>query len=541
MRIQWLIGGVASFGLLLAAAACGGTDDPGLGGAPAEDAGSSGSNKKPGSSGSSGDTDPDDPGDDEKDSGKSSSSSGGPTLKSTTLVQGDLLLLGLAGDDAIYIEFGQDAATLNAVPIAGGTATKIAELGDEDDWLLNGGAVALWTNVDGARGTLNVWTRATGLKTNVAANSLVGGLFRATADGSRIAFTQDATVDGQGAPTSAPVGVRDTAAATNAASLTGTGANTGNALNIAAASGCAPRMSFAGKVFFATFCTGTTANATNAKLVSVADGTTATVVRLDAASGAPALKPVYSADSAGSKVFTIASANSAGMLITLGNTVARANLENDVADGFMLQDGSAVVFRTTGNALKKATTAAAPVVTPIVAADVKGILGASRDNKQVLFNKLDRSGNSPLIDINIVDHTAAAPAAIALVPTLAAVPAGFTGSSAHVVFIGDISQTGAKLKSVPVAGGTAKDLTDTVGAIPVGAGTGVVFASNPSQVGQAPNQFTISDIGYVDAVAAKPSKIADSVPEGEFALKDKRLVYSRFAQQGSGLYAVTLP
>ena len=47
-------------------------------------------------------------------------------------------------------------------------------------------------------------------------------LFRATADGSRIAFTQGVTVGDDG-PTSAPVGVRDTAATANAATLTGTG------------------------------------------------------------------------------------------------------------------------------------------------------------------------------------------------------------------------------------------------------------------------------------------------------------------------------
>ena len=65
--------------------------------------------------------------------------------------------------------------------------------------------------------------------------------------------------------------------------------------------------------------------------------------------------------------------------------------------------------------------------------------------------------------------------------------------------------------------------------------------SNPKQVGQAPNEFTVFDLAHVDAATGKVSTIADNVPEGEFGTKDKRIVYSRFTQQGSGLYAATLP
>ncbi|MBX3221392.1 MAG: hypothetical protein KF795_12785 [Labilithrix sp.] len=530
MRFQLFAGGVVSLGLVLAVAACGSSDaDPGAGAAD-QDAGSSGSsgNTPPGS----GDDDDDD------DTTKDGGSSGAPTLKSDSLVQGEVILAGIAGDDVIYLELAQAGASLHAVPLAGGAPTKIVDLGDDDDYLVNGGAVGIWTGVTGDLGTLNVWTRATLLKENVATASIVGGLFRASPDGSRIAFTQTVTTTMQGAPTSAQVGVRDTSAATNAVTLSGTAVNTGTAMNLAATA-CVPRMSFAGKVFFATFCAGTAADATNAKLVTVADGASA-IVRLDAANNAaPTLKPVFVADSTGTKLFTIATANSAGVLVNV-NPVSRTAIEDNVADGVMLPDGSAVVYRTTGNALKKLATAASSTPSA-VAADVKGLLRASADNKKVLFNKLDRQQNNPLIDINAVDHSAATPTPVALIPTAAAVPVGFSGDSTLVFFIGDISQTGAKLKSMPAAGGAAKVLTDTVGASPVSSGTGAVFASNPKQIGQAPNQFTVLEVGHVDAATGKVSKIADSIPEGEFLTKDKRLVYSRFAQQGSGLYAVTLP
>ena len=537
MRSQLLFGGVASLGLVLAVAACSGTDGV-TGAAPDADAGSSGSSgKKPGSSGSSGGEE------EEEDAGKSDSgtSSGEPSLKSDTLSQGDQQLMALAVDDAIYLEYGQ-TNTLYAVPIDGSAApTKIADLGEDDDFSISGGAVAVWTNLDAnGFGTLGVWTRATGMKSNVATKSGAGAFFEASPDGSRIAFTQNLALDNEEI-TSLEIGVRNTADATNAATLSGKTA-AGNAFNYAALD-CDATMSFVGKVFFAQFCSGTSANATNAKLVTVAaDGTA--VVRLDAATdganGTLKSKPSFVASSDGTKLFVIRSTNSAGRFITVGGTAGGTAIENDIANGTMLPDGSAVIYRTAGNVLKKATTAATPVITTLAAADAKGVLGFSPDAKQVLFHKLDPEEGNPLIDVNIVDHTAATPAPVALVPTLAAFPLGVNGASSHLVFIGDLSQTGAKLKSMPIAGGAAKTLGDSVGALLAKTGTGAVSISNPKKAPD-PNQFDISDITHYDTVTGKSSKIADSVPDGEIQVKGKRVVYSRYAPQGSGIYAVTLP
>ncbi len=538
MRSQILIGGVASIGLLLAVAACSdGTTDAGPG---SEDAGSSGSSGKSSSSSGSSGTDPDD----EKDAGKkkdAGSSSGGPTLSSDTLAQGDQQLLAIAGDDAIYFDFGQ-TTTLYAVPIAGSVApTKIADIGDNDDLLVNGGAVAVWTNIDAKGfGTLNVWTRATGLKTNVATGSGSGAFFRASEDGSRIAFTQNLAVDGSNKLVSLEVGVRDTSATTNAATLSGTTA-AGNAFNYASAAGdCAPSMGFAGKVFFAQFCTGTDANAKDAKLVTVAANGTQ-VVRLDAAANnaAGTLKGTSSfvPSEDGTKLY-VESKTGAGLFITVG-TAGGTLIENNVAEGFMLPDGSAVIYRTTGNVLKKATTATPPVPTTLAAADAKGLLGISPDGKNILFHKLDPQGDFDLVDVNIVDHTAATPSAVALVPTNTALPIGVNGANSHFVFATDITETGAKLSSIAIAGGAAKTLGDTLGAILAPAGTGALSITNVEE--EPDGQFTISDLTHYDTVTGKSSKVADSVPDGEIQVKAKRVVYTRYAAQGSGVYAVTLP
>ncbi len=541
MRSQLLFGGVASIGLVLAVAACSGTDGT-TGAAPGSDAGSSGSSggKKPGSSSGNDDTDDpdDDPDDDKKDAGPKTEG-----LKSDTLAQGDQQLFAIAGEDAIYLEYGQTANTLYAVPIDGsGAPTKIADLGDADDFSISGGAVAVWTNIDDVGfGTLGVWTRATGMKSNIATASGAGAFFEASEDGSRIAFTQNLALTAEEELTSLEIGVRDTSAASNAATLQGTTA-AGNAFNFAALD-CEPTMGFAGKVFFAQFCPGTGADATNAKLVTVAaDGTT--VVRLDAATNGAAgtlkASPAFVASDDGTKVFVVRSQNSAGRFITVGGAAGGTALENDIAAGTMLPDGSAVIYRTAGNVLKKATTAATPVVTTLAAADARGILGLSRDAKHVLFYKLDPESGNPLIDVSIVDHTAATPAPVELVPTRAAYPLGLNGPSSHFVFLGDLTQTGASLKSMPITGGAAKTLGDSVGALLASTGNGAVSVSN-SKKAPDPNQFEIADITYYDTVSGKSSKIADSVPDGEIQAKGKRIVYSRFAPQGSGIYAVTLP
>jgi hypothetical protein len=549
MRFQVLAGSVVALGLLLVAAAC--TTETIYQTVPGDtDAGSSGTSGRgssgKGTSGTSGgeeEEEEDAGGSSSSSSSSSSGSSGNPSqgIKSDVLAQGTLTLVGLAGDDAIYVEFSQSGNAIKAVPIAGGTPTKIADYNPDDPLGVAGGAVAIWTGVPATgpeRGTLNVWTRATGLKTDVATNS-VPGLFAASADGSRIAFTQGATVNGAGnALESAEVGIRDTAAAANAATLTGTGVGAGNAVNLATTS-CDPDWGFVGKVFIAAHCTGTSATAVNAKVLLVPDGATPTVTRLDASGSAtPAMQPFWLADATASKVLYMTTSTKQLRVREVGGDAI--NIDTDVAQPVLLSDGSAVIYRKTSGELVKATVAATPVTTPL-ATGVKSIVGLSGDQKQVLFHKLDRV--QQLADLHVVDHTAATPSPVVIEATASVLPAGFNGASSHVLFLGDVGATGASLKSIPVGGGTAKTIAQgTLGARAVSQGNGAIFLSNRKQLGQPPNTINVFDLSFVDTVAGgQPLKINDSMPQGEFRLKGKRLVYSKLAQQGSGLYAATLP
>ncbi len=548
MRFPLLAGSVFSLGLLLVASAC--TTETIIQTVPPDNAddGSSGSSGR-GSSGrkpstSSGGEEEEEEGSSSggSSSGGSSSggSSGGPSqgLKSDVLAQGTVSLLGLAGDDAIYFEFSQDTLSLRAVPIAGGAPTKIADIGDNDDAVVSGGAVAIWTSISGRRGTLNVWTRATGLKTNVATDS-VYGLFAASEDGTRIAFSQNATLNEEGtALQSTQVGIRDTDAASDAATLTGT-----TAVNLVTQS-CPPYWGFVGKVFIAAHCTGTASAgsiATNAKVLRVPDGAPATVTRLDAASltVAGTAVPFWIADATASKVLYITTSNSQARVAQVGGDTL--DFDTNVAQVLLLSDGSAVIYRKATGELVKATTADKPVTTTL-AEGVKAVVALSRDERKLTFRKLDRTAQG-LSDLHVVDHTAATPSPVAIESTAAVFPTGFTATSSHALFLGDFSATGPALKAIPVGGGTATAIaTGTiVGALSPAEGTGVVFLSNPKQLGTPPSAFNVFDLNFVDVSGGQTAKINESVPQGEYVFRGKRLVYSKLAAQGSGLYAVTLP
>src|SRR5688500_13984416 len=154
MRFELYVGGILAAGLSLAAAACGSSESsttPGDDGTSGEtNTSSSGGSSGASSSGAS--------------SGEPSSSSGGSSsggsssggLVATELATGFVTITGIAGDQVVYQAVGTGGVTLNAVPIAGGTATKIADMVQGDRAFVRGGAVGLWRTVTNGIGTFSV-------------------------------------------------------------------------------------------------------------------------------------------------------------------------------------------------------------------------------------------------------------------------------------------------------------------------------------------------------------------------------------------------
>lgn len=545
MRVKLLtgattLGGIATLGALLSLQACGSDSST-----PSDDGSSSSSSGGSSSGGSSSGG---------SSSGGSSSSSGGSSgntdggtdggttgPQGTSLKTGNVVLLGVTSDatpHAVYIVVGA-TNSLEAAPLAGGAPVVIsATFATTDRVAVRGGAVAYWTGVTNSIGTLNVWTKANGAKTAISTTSRTG-FFSASKDGARIAFSVGASA------TSTDLAVTTSATPAATAVLTGNAA-----INLAAAVGaggnpasCAPQIGFAGQVLFAAYCTGTAANATAGRLYTVPAAST-TPTRLDAAANAGnSVIPYWSADDAGTKVFTINSnAASAGRVIVVATGQPGATLDNNTEDGFMLPDASAVIYKT-NTTFTKATAVATPVKTQLLAngVTINGLLDVARDNAHIMFNSLAPAGANELVDIRTIDTTTATQTPVDVVATAITSPFGFNAAGTHALYFGDISGAGAKLKAKPITAGGAEVVlsSDAVGLDTPPTGKGALLFTNPKKVGQI---TTLSLSWLADATkTGTPSAIATDVADGQYDFSGTKLVYATQATTGAGLYVYTLP
>jgi hypothetical protein len=515
-------------GSALATAACSSETTIGI----EDDGGTSSSGGSSGgsSSGSSGDPD-------------GGTSSGG--LTPTQIKPGNMRSVGVVLNDVVYVIDNGGARALEAIPIAGGTSTKIADLGAQDGFLIRGGAVAVYTAVANGQGTISLWSRAAGFKANVATNSALG-LFAASPDGTRVAFSVLTTPVGA-TPTSTSMAVSDLGAGAVSTTPVITGAvavgNPAAAINLAAAqpqgqtpAACPLDIAFVGTRLYAAYCTGTAVGTTVARLVTVPAGTP-TPDRLDAANNAAGtLRPSWQPDTAGNKVFAMTSAG-AGRIITFDGTIS--NLVANTEEGFMTPDGTAAIYRTTAGAIAKGTGAAAP--TTLVATGALGIVGGSPDGKWVLYYTQEDQ-QSGLIDLRGVDHTVA-PAPVTYVTGATAGPIGVNATSADVVYLDELAQGGFKLKSKPVAGGAEKLVASGVaGAELARTGTAGIAYTNPDLTALQ-NGVLIGDVNAIDtAMAGTPQKFADQVPDPLLRIKDKTVIYGTLPMASMpGIYTLTLP
>lgn len=537
MRLSLLVASVSFASLAALAAACGSTDTAAD---PEEDGGtSSGSSGRrpgstsgdPGSSGSSGN---------EGDGGGSSGSSGTSGTAPAILKQGTALFLDVTSDgQVVYIAANGNARTLEAVPATGGQQTVIDPAFDTqaDEAVVSGAVVGYWKAVAANRlGTFNLWTKAGGAKTSVATSS-VATLMAGSEDGTKVAFGVNGAAGANG-PTNTDLAVTSTTAPSNTAVLTGTTAS-GSGINLAS-QGCSPDLGFVGKRLFAAHCSGTGTGSTAARLFTVADGAT-TPTRLDASGGAAgSIRAFWLTDKAGTKVFARTSnASQTGLVfdVAKANGPAIATLDTNVTGGFLTDDGSAVVYRTTADGvagLRRASATATPA--PITLVEAGELLDVNTDKTKMLVSVVAPQGN--LVDVRVADTTTANQTPTAIVATATANPIGFTRGGTHALYVTDASQTGNKLKAKPIAGGTEVLVAENIQGIGTGPGGWVILLRNGQQVNA---NITLYDLEIVDVTkGGAPKKIADGVAES-FGVSGSKLVYTRLAAQGGGIYAVDLP
>lgn len=450
------------------------------------------------------------------------------------LKQGNAIAVDLTADgQVVYLSVNGNQASLEAVPAAGGQQAVIAQAIDPQTEPVSvvGAVVGIWKGLDANNvGTFSFWTKATGLKADVATGS-VATLFAGSDDGTKVAFSVNGTA------TTSDLAVTNTAAPSATAVLAGSTA-TGTGINLAAQN-CSPDVGFVGKRLFSAHCSGTAAGAVAARLYTVADGAT-TPVRLDANGGAAGtIKAFWLTDKTGTKAFATASnAGSAGLVFSVAAPGSPlATLDADVTDGFLTDDGSAVVYRTSAagsTGIRRASATATPA--PITLVADGELLGANADKSKILVSVVAPVDDST--DIRVADVTTANQTPTVIVPTATARPIGFTRGGTHVVYLTDVSDTGNTLKAKPVAGGNEVTIAQDISGLAFGPGGYVIVIDTEKQVSQDVSTFDLKTVDLTKGTTL--TKVSDSVLSNFFVSANK-LVYSKLAQQGSGIYAADLP
>lgn len=536
MRISVLFGSIVVSSLALVIAACSSNDTSGS--TPTEET-DSGKPKKDGGSiatsdGGGEEEEEEDGG--KKDGGKDGGSSSGG-LPTTLLKGGDNAnLLGVANDHVIYYVSGSPNS-IEAVPLAGGASVKIADLGANDDIAISGGAVALYTNLNADNiGTLSVWTKSTGLKSNITTTAR-DQMFVASPDGSRIAFSVNATA------TSSSLAVTDTATPSATAILTGAAA-----VNVAAhvAGACEFDIGFIGKSLFAAYCTGTSDSAAAARLYTVG-ATATTATRLDGTAATGQILPTWMSDTAGTKllVFKTGSSKTAALVNVANDTITDVDSDVDLSSAFISPDGNSIVYLKGTSAagepktLYKASTGATPMPTSLGVTTARAVFDYSADSKFVLFHSLAEV--DLLTDTKTLDYTVANPPVNDLVATATSYPLGFTGNSGHLVYLTDLAEDySAKLHASPAGGGASKELVGKIYETPF-------FTSGSGLIVQTAQKEAAVEFSHVDATGGKVTKIESDVALGQSGplatVKDKSLVYVRYVEGGTanGIYVTTTP
>ncbi len=522
---------------LVLAAACGGSDPDAAPSVtpPGSDAGGADASSSDGDPGPGPDADGTDAG----------TKPDADTPRPTLLVQGDIVLRGVTTDDrAIYTRMTSAGQALEAVGLDDRVITTIWPSLPADAAIgVKGNVVAIWTDVDAATGlgAFHYWTPGTSARMNVAQLS-VRDSFWSTADGKLVAFLANATL-AEGAPSSAELVIASTATGALTPVLTGA-----ERVSFDAAS-CGSSIDFAGETLLAAYCPG---GSDTARLVTVPNA--ATPVRRVLVDGG--LRPSWRADATGSKVFVIAQSDGEGRVVTSDATdpAPVAVVEPGVEEGFMMRDGSAVVYRT-ATTLRRAPITA-PLVSPLVpvtiaAGDALGILDVSLDQELVLYRSLagipvdvQNPDGERYVDLRTIRTDASDGAPSVLVDTERAIPLSLTGDGSRALYF---SKAPRLVAAASDGSGERSMRLDFNGMHVRPSGSGAILTVNPRQLGQS----AVTDLVHVDfskdgpeAGSPATKKVAESVGSGGYRFgvaSPNKLVYAHLAMTGQGLYAIDLP
>lgn len=435
-----------------------------------------------------------------------------------------LVLHGVTTDD--YAVVSDSSGATWAVPLAGGTAQSVGTA--TSSVLVSGSVVFAWGATDfGGFAPLRVWSAATSSKT-VATKSLPPGTTSATyfvaaasKDGAYIFFTDNAVT---GSSDRADLKVARTDGTSVRTVFTQDIIWDGTLSSYAEA--CAPYSGWVGTRFVTTHCTPSGSAASfDVSAIDPATGT-ATTLGTD-------VDNYWSADEAGTRVATVV----LGTLRIMSPTGSGSTLiDSGVSYGVFTRDGSAFVYRTTSNALKRSpSTSSAPIT--LVSSGVTAILTApSADDKWILYAG---AGSSGAYDIRRASTTSASSLTLHATANADVYGAGFTADGAYAIYYTAVTSIGVgNLVAYPMSGGSPTTLgTGAWYDVPV-SGSKLVF--NDNHVGTSSSGT--ATLRARDVAGGSGSIIAASADRSfnVTAARD-RVVYVISSGTDAGLWVAAVP
>lgn len=411
-----------------------------------------------------------------------------PELR-TLLAGGDLRLLGVTTNFEPYVVFyrfnADNSTDLGVVPVYGGAPVILQKaIAEADNAFVSGGAVAWYagTAASGIASAISIWTPENGTKK--VTTKTAAGIFAATRDGTRVAFSAGADID------ETPLVVTSSAAlAIDTPSLAGA-----SSLNLAAsATQCLTTLEFHARTLFGTFCTGHAVDDQNAKLYTVDEaGLAVERANESAASLGNGNIVFFNADAVGHRAFVF-TGDARAHLVTLNGADTVVRDLGDANDARVLDDGSGVVVLR-GKALSRVAEDEV-----LLANDATILYGLTRDSKTVFFATTDPQASAT--DLKAIPATGGAAVSLVASPTSRFIDA--SGSSSHAIYRTNVVDGVGALKATPVLGGVEATLASiTFGANVAPEGTGLLSVTNASTVsGTAAFRATFA---YSDAALVAP-------------------------------------
>ncbi|MBI2395107.1 MAG: hypothetical protein HYV09_36390 [Deltaproteobacteria bacterium] len=368
----------------------------------------------------------------------------------TRLYPGAVTLQGVTTDDWAIVADG--TSSVIAIPLSGGASQTVATSASR--LLISGKVVFVWSGIDSyGFGTLRAWTATGGAKI-VATKSLAPSTTNAGArqvaaastDGAWIAFTDGGTS-----------GIWSRYADFKVASADGTAVKTVFTQYIVFdgiydyEDWCAPKLGWVGTRFVTTHCPGSGTVSLSASSLDPAAGTATTL--------GTNLGTYWTTNETGTIVslLTNYSSISGGTLRVVAPTGGAATtIDTGVAAWALTRDGSAIVYQTMVNALKRSPTAS-PAPTTLVTSGVVTLLSApSDDDKFILYS----SRTAAPYDVRLASATTAGTGTVLHATANAAIYGdAFSADSKHALYFASVvSPDVGTFTAHPVAGGSVISL-----------------------------------------------------------------------------------